>query len=75
MFFLMLINVYDVYSSNPPANMPLPKSSNGVQTNADSPDLPPGAPIDQGLFILTGFAVLFGIYAIRKYDFIKKASV
>ncbi|MDQ6471416.1 hypothetical protein RB619_12240 [Flavobacterium sp. LHD-80] len=39
------------------------------------PDKPPGSPIDQNLFILAGCAVLFGVYAIRRYDFIKKDSI
>ncbi|MRX69030.1 hypothetical protein SAMN06265349_104288 [Flavobacterium resistens] len=39
------------------------------------PPAPPGVSIDQNLVILAGFAVLFGIYVIYKYNLIKKASI
>ena len=42
---------------------------------ATTPPPPPGGPIDQNLAVLAGCAVLFGVYAIRRYNLTKKASI
>lgn len=66
--------------SNVMAKQTPPSPGNGATartatTSASGPILPPGVAIDQNLIILAGCAVLFGIYAIRRYDFIKKDSI
>ncbi|MHC0439254.1 hypothetical protein [Flavobacterium sp. 3-210] len=45
------------------------------QQAASGPPPPPGAPIDQNLTVLAVCALIFGVYAIRRYNFIKKASI
>ena len=72
----VLISISSVLANNPPAALPHPqnRSAGAAADNAGIPG-PPGAPIDQNLIVLAGCAVLFGTYAIRRYNVIKKASI
>ncbi|TDO98487.1 hypothetical protein [Flavobacterium sp. 245] len=72
--YFVLLTVSNAIAKPAPPK-PEARMSTTAQASAAGPDLPPGAPIDQNLFVLTGCAVLFGIYAIRRYDFIKKDSI
>lgn len=53
----------------------LPEPPQSARSAAAKPPKPPGSPIDQNLIVLAGCALLFGIYAIRRYNYTKKASI
>ncbi|KAF2335651.1 hypothetical protein [Flavobacterium daemonense] len=64
-----------VLLANPDLPEPPAQAARGTAQTASAPPPPPPGAIDQNLFLLGTCALLFGLYAIRKYDFIKKDSI
>ncbi|KAF2512122.1 hypothetical protein EYY60_07690 [Flavobacterium zhairuonense] len=62
---IVLMTVSSILAA--PSSMPVPQQS--------GPPPPPPGPIDENLAVLMGCAILFGIYAIRRYNLTKKASM
>ncbi len=74
----VLMTVMSVMAAPTPPQPPQSAARSAATTaddDDDGPPAPPGVPIDQKIFILAGCALIFGIYVIRRYDSIKKASI